>query len=116
MAASLVRLLTDTGNATVSVLRRRQVARQVRILSEDLDRTRRLPVDLATVRTVAAEAVECFEQGCATPGPADRPGSAAWDFSSWASAAPSGQRPQSWPSPEGLGAAFPVDGRRSARR
>ena len=115
MAASLVRLLTDAGNATVSVTRRRQVARQVRILSEDLERAPRLPVDLATVRTVAAEAAECFEQGCATPGPADRPRSAAWDFSSWAPTAPPREY-RSWSSPEGLGAAVPADGRRSARR
>ena len=115
VAASLVRLLTDTGNATVSARRRRQVARQVRILSEDVERAPRLPVDFATVRTVAAEAAECFEQGCATPGPADRPRSAAWDFSSWASTAPPGGH-RSWSSPEGLGAAVPADGRRSARR
>jgi uncharacterized membrane protein len=114
VAASLVRLLTDTGNATVSVLRRREVARQVRILSEDLNLAPRLPVDLATVRTVAAEAVECFEQGCATPGPADRPRSTAWDFTSWA--APSGQRPQSWPSPESRGVTVPADRKRSLRR
>jgi len=106
VAASLVRLLTDTGNATVSARRRRQVARQVRILSEDVERAPRLPVDFATVRTVAAEAAECFEQGCATPGPADRPRSAAWDFSSWASTAPPGGH-RSWSSPEGLGAAGP---------